>query len=159
MIFGLQATLQATIRLDGSDYLVYMDEPPGPEACLWALQDEWLPLFPGSLPAEQHAFWGDLLADPESPVSYAALRPLAFDLARQLYGVPWWAAHRITEQAAHAHIAYEGWTVRRGFAPAGQSARRIIASIVAWQAEQWVDEAEAKSWQQRMFMPPPGVRP
>lgn len=158
MIFGLTTILQATARLDGSDYLVHMKEPPGPQACLWALQDEWLPLFPGALPTDQRAFWSELLADPDTPVSYTTLRPLAFELAQQLYGVPWWAAHRITEQAAHARIAYEGWTIRQGFDPAGQPARRIIASIVAWQSEQWSDEADATGWQQRTFMPPPGVR-
>lgn len=159
MIFGLPGRLHTTVRLDGDDYLVYMDPPQGPTACLWALQDEWLALFPGALPEDQRAFWDELLTKPESEVSYGTLRPVAFDLARQLYGVPWWAAHRITEEAAGSYIAYEGWCVRRAFYPEQHTARRIISSIVAWLAEGWSDETDAKSWQQRTFMPPPGVRP
>ncbi|MFF4661942.1 hypothetical protein [Streptomyces sp. NPDC001282] len=158
MIFGLRAPLQTSVRLDGTDYLVYLPEPDGSEACVWALQDEWLRLFPRALPEDQQAFWDDLLTNPETAVSYATLRPIAFRLAQQLYGVPWWTAHRLTESAAQSLLAYEAWTVRKGFDPAGKPARRIIASVVAWQAEQWADEAEAKSWHQRMFMPPPGVR-
>lgn len=159
MIFGLPVTLRAQVRIDGTDYVTYLDEPSGPEACSWALQDEWRLLFPGALPDDQQSFWTDLLTDPESAVSYSTLRPVAFRLAQQLYGVPWWAAHRITESAAQAHLAYESWTIRRGFDPKGQPARRIIASIVAWQADQWGEESEAKSWHQRTFMPPPGVSP
>lgn len=159
MIFGRPLALQATVRLDGETYLVHMDPPPGPDACLWALHDTWLALFPGALPDEQAAFWDERLTNPEDSLSYASLRPVAFELARQLYGVPWWAAHRITEEAAAAYLAYESWTVQRGFDPAGQPARRIIASIIAWASESWADEADVKSWQQRTFMPPPGVRP
>lgn len=159
MIFGRPLALQATVRIDGDTYLVHMDQPPGGDACLWALQDTWLSLFPGALPEEQRAFWHERLTDPETSVGYAALRPVAFDLARQLYGVPWWAAHRITEEAAASHMAYEAWCVRRGFDATGQHARRIIASAVAWLSEGFTDEADAKAWHQRTFMPPPGVRP
>lgn len=159
MIFGRPIALQATVRLDGDTYLVHMDPPPGPDACLWALQDNWRALFPGALPDEQRAFWDERLTDPASAIGYASLRPVAFDLARQLYGVPWWAAHRITEEAASAYLGYEGWCLIHGFDPAGQPARRIIASIVTWISSGWTDESDAKSWQQRCFMPPPGVRP
>lgn len=159
MIFGLATPLISSVRLDGEQYSIHMDPPPGPQACIWALQDTWIELFPRSLPEDQQAFWEERLADHESNLSYASLRPIAFDLASQLYGVPWWAAHRLTEEAAASHIAYEGWCVRRAFHPEQHTARRIISSIVAWTSEGWTDESEAKSWHQRTFMPPPGVRP
>jgi len=158
MLFGATAEITADVNLDGEAYRVTLPRPNGPEACVWALADDWSPLFPGALPDEQRAYWNARLEDPEDPLDRHMLRPLAFRLARQVYGVPWWAAHRITEEAGDQHLMWQAWCVRHGFAPAGESADRIIASIVGWIMSGFEDPAQVKSWQTRTFMRPAGVR-
>lgn len=158
MLFGAQATIDADVNLDGEAYRVTMPRPNGPDACMWALVDDWSPLMPGALPDEQRAYWDGRLEDPDDPLDREHLRPVAFRLARQVYGVDWWAAHRITEQARDGHLMWQAWCVKHAFDPAGESADRIIASIIGWIASGFEDEAQAKGWQQRTFMRPPGVR-
>jgi len=158
VLFGAQATIEADVNLDGEAYRVTLPRPEGPSACLWALADNWHELMPGALPADQRAYWNDRLANPEDPLDRHMLRPVAFRLARQVYGVPWWAAHRITEDAAEGHLMWQAWCVKHGFNPAGETADRIIASMVGWVTSGLEDEAQAKSWHQRTFMRPPGVR-
>lgn len=158
MLFGADTPATADIDLDGHAITVTMPQPSGPEACLWALADQWHHLMPGALPAQQRAYWQHRLADPEDPLDRHMLRPVAFRLAQQVYGVPWWAAHRITEEAAQAPLMWKAWCIRHAFRPVGESADRIIASIVGWVSSGWEDPAQAKSWQQKIFMRPPGVR-
>lgn len=158
MIFGAASPITADVTLDGEPLRVTMLRPDGPSACMWALIDNWAALFPGALPEEQGAYWNGRLADPEDPLDRHMLRPVAFRLARQVYGVPWWAAHRITEEAHQGYLMWQAWCVTHGFDPAAQPADRIIASIVAWTASRWEDAAQAQAWQQRIFMRPPGVR-
>jgi hypothetical protein len=158
MLFGAAGDLEADVNLDGEAYRVTMPRPNGPDACVWALADDWSPLFPGNLPDEQRAYWTDRLEDPDDPLERAHLRPVAFRLAKQVYGVSWWAAHRITEEAAEGHLMWQAWCVRHGFSPAGEGADRIIASIVGWITAGFEDPAQLKSWQTRTFMRPAGVR-
>lgn len=158
MLFGAAAPIEADVNLDGEAYRVTMPRPDGPLACVWALADDWSPLMPGALPDEQRAYWTGRLEDPEDPLDREHLRPLAFRLARQVYGVPWWAAHRITEEAQGASLMFAAWCVKHGFNPAHEPADRIIAAIVGWVASNFEDEAQAKSWQTRTFMRPAGVR-
>lgn len=157
MLFGLQLPIVVDADLDGDPIRVIMDQPDGPTACLWALVDDWSPLMPGALPAGQRRYWEDRLADPDDQLDRRALRPLAFALARRVYGVAWWTAHRILQEAAEARLAYETWCVAHGFDGRGQPAHRIVASAAAWAASTWSDEAQASSWTQRVSMPPPGV--
>lgn len=158
MLFGAPMTIEADVNLDGEAYRVTMARPDGPAACMWALADDWSPLMPGALPDEQRAYWTSRLEDPEDALDRHMLRPLAFRLARQVYGVDWWAAHRITEQAHEGHLMWQAWCVSHAFDPARESADRIIASIVGWVASGFEEEAQAKSWQTRTFMRPAGVR-
>ena len=139
-------------------YRVTLLRPDGPTACLWALADNWHALMPGALPDEQRAYWESRLEDPEDSLDRHMLRPIAFRLARQVYGVPWWAAHRITEEASESHLMWQSWCIRHAFDPAHETPDRIIASIVGFISSQWDDAAQAKSWQIRTFMKPPGVR-
>lgn len=158
MLFGAAAEITADVNLDGEAYRVTMLRPNGPTACMWALVDDWSHLLPGALPDEQRAYWTGRLADPDDGLDRHMLRPVAFRLARQVYGVPWWAAHRITAEASEGHLMWQAWCVKHAFNPASESADRIIASMVAQQLAGLEDEAQARGWQQRTFMRPPGVR-
>ncbi|MER6610235.1 hypothetical protein ABT282_31075 [Streptomyces sp. NPDC000927] len=158
-MFGGRLEIGADIDLDGSAYRITMPRPPGSEACLWALIDDWRLLVPGGLPEEQRSWWEDFLSDPESQHDWMVLRPAAFSIAKQVYGVPWWAAHRILKEAAEAYLSYQMWCVAKGFRPTDEPADRIVASAVAWISSQWTEESQAKTWQQATFMPPSGVKP
>jgi hypothetical protein len=158
MLFGTTSQVSTDVDVDGEAFTVTMDHPNGAEACMWAAADDWSRLFPGSLPDEQRAYWEDRLADPEDRLDRHMLQPVAFRLARQVYGVPWWAAHRITEEAVSAYLMWQAWCVKHGFDPAGESADRIIASIVGFVSSHWDDQAQAQSWQNRIFMRPTGVK-
>lgn len=158
MLFGAVSEIAADVDLDGEAYRVTMSRPDGPEACVWALVDDWSPLFPGALPEEQRAYWLGRLEDEADPLDRHMLRPVAFRLAQQVYGVPWWAAHRITEEARDGHLMWQAWCIRHGFDPAGEPPDRIIASIVGWITSTFEDEAQVRSWQTRTFMRPAGVR-
>lgn len=157
MLFGIRLPIVVDADLDGDPIRITMDHPDGSTACLWALLDDWKPLLPGALPDDQRAYWEDRLADPDDPLDWAALRPLAFAAARRVYGVAWWSAHRILQEAAEAPLLYEMWCVRHAFDPADQPAHRIVASAAACVASAWSDEAQATSWSQRVSMAPPGV--
>lgn len=158
MLFGAAVDITADVDLDGEAFRVTMPRPNGPEACVWALADDWAPLFPGNLPDDQRAYWAARLEDDADPLTRAMLRPIAFRLATQVYGVPWWAAHRITEEVREGHLMWQAWCIRHGFNPAGESADRIIASIVGWVTAGFEDEAQIRSWHTRTFMRPPGVK-
>lgn len=150
--------LHADFTLDGQKVRVTMPRPPGPAACMWALLDDWSPLLPGALPGEQAAYWAARLADPEDGLTRAQLRPVAFRLARQVYGVPWWSAHRILKEAADSYLSYQVWCVKKSFQPGEEPADRIVASCVAYLSGQWTEQAQAQSWSDRIFKNPPGVR-
>jgi len=157
-VFGTVAPVAVPVDMDGQAYLVTMEQPPGPLACTWAAADDWRPLFPGHLPDDQRAWWQERLEDPDDVLDYMALRPVAFAVAEQVYGMPWWAAHRILLEVAEEHLAWTVWCVRRGFDPEREDARRILASAVAYRVERMDGPAEVKGWSTRMFMPPPGVK-
>jgi hypothetical protein len=158
VLFGTSPDIVKDFTLDGKPVRVTMPRPHGPSACLWAVVDDWSLLMPGNLPEEQRAYWQDRLENPDDTLDRSMLRPVAFALAQQVYGVPWWAAHRILEETTSAYLAYQVWCTRRGFHPAEETADRIVASAVAWVSERWSEDSEAKSWQQRVYMPPAGVR-
>lgn len=158
MLFGARLEISADVDLDGEAYRVVVPRPKGVDACLWALGDEWWHLFPGSLPDDERAYWQDRLKDPTDPLTRAMLVPIAHKLAVQVYGVPWWTAHRMLEQAAESHLAWSSWCVSHGFRPEDEPADRIIASILGWVSANWDDESAAKSWSQKVFMRPKNAR-
>lgn len=158
MILGAELDITADVDLDGERLRVVLPRPDGPNACLWALTDDWMCLFPGSLPEDQRGYWTDRLEDPDDNLDRAALLPIAHELSQQVYGVPWWAAHRICEEAAQKHLMWEAWCIKHGFDASGEPAHRIIASIVGWVAEGWEDDSQAKAWSQKMFMRPKNAR-
>lgn len=158
MLFGAKGEIAADVNVDGDAFRVTLTRPNGPDACLWALADDWSHLFPGALPDEQRAYWNGRLEDDADPLDRHMLRPVAFRLARQVYGVDWWAAHRITEEASNAHLMWQAWCIKHAFRPADETPDRIIASMIGWVSSGWEEPAHAKSWQQRTFMKPPGVR-
>lgn len=158
MLFGAPQEISANVDLDGEAFRVVLPRPDGSTACLWALADAWWEMFPGSLPEGERDFWDDRLSDPDDPMSRSMLLPVAHQLANQVFGVPWWAAHRICEETAGQHMSWLAWCVKHGFEPSTSGAERLIASMVAFASEAWDDEAQAKSWSQKMFMRPKNAR-
>lgn len=157
MLFGAQIPISVNAVVDGTTVQVSMDTPPGPDACLWALSDRWLPLFPGNLPDDQRTWWVSRMRDPDDAHSLVHLRPIAFALAQQVYGVPWWSAHRILSEAAQHYMGFQVWCTSHGFDPAVEPAHRTVAAAVAWAGTQFTDDDDAQAWQRRISMRPKGV--
>ncbi|MFJ4960269.1 hypothetical protein [Streptomyces sp. NPDC088739] len=132
--FGPPPLVVVDVDLDDEALAVELEQPDGMEAARWAALDDFLNLFPGALPDDQRAYWTERLADPDDPFTGRAARTVAYQIARAVYAVPWWTAHRLCSRAAAHWWAYEAWTVTKGFDPRTAPAARIVASCWAWAA-------------------------
>lgn len=157
MLFGAHVPIAVDAVVDGEHLQVSMECPDGPEACLWALSDQWTFLFPGALPEVQRRWWTSRMRDPSDALSLVHLRPIAFNLALQVYGVPWWSAHRILTETAQQRMGFEVWCVGHAFDPAGEPPHRIVAAAVAYLSSQLQTDEERQAWQARITMRPKGV--
>lgn len=152
--FGPPTLVRVDVDLDGEPLSLELAQPDGMTAAGWSALDAFLQLFPGALPADQRAYWHERLADPADPLNMKAARAIAYRVADLVYGMPWWAAHRLTSRAAGAWWQYEAWTVDRGFDPRGASAARIAASCWAWAAAGCQTEAEGEALHREVFASP-----
>ncbi|MFI7278504.1 hypothetical protein [Streptomyces sp. NPDC049879] len=132
--FGPPDVVHVDVDLDDEELAVELPQPPGMRAATWAALDNWLALFPNALPEDQAAYWRERMANPLDPLNAGAVRAISYQVAHRVYGMPWWAAHRLTARAAANWWQYEAWAVARGFDPRTASAARIAASCWAWAA-------------------------
>lgn len=155
--FGPPDAIAVDVDLDDAPYTIVLDQPHGWTAARWAALDAFLDLFPGALPEDQRAFWDDRLADPDDPMTNGAARMIAYALAKRVYGMEWWAAHRLCARAAANWWQYEAWSVTRGFDPRTAPAARIAASCWAWAAAQCDKEEDLDQLHRDVFTAPPGL--
>ncbi|MFJ9719885.1 hypothetical protein ACIRPQ_28835 [Streptomyces sp. NPDC101213] len=155
--FGLVPVIEHDIDLDGEALTVRLPQPPGLEACDWAAHDQWLSLFPDALPPEQRAYWHERMADPADPLNAGTLQVIAYDLAEYVYGMPWWAAHRLTVKAAAGWWQFEAWSAANNFDPhaPGTPASRLVGACWAWLAA-GLEEDKLTAFHRETFEPPPG---
>ncbi|MEU6932885.1 hypothetical protein AB0A05_27425 [Streptomyces sp. NPDC046374] len=132
--FGPPDVIGLDVDLDGEPLRIELPQPRGIDACTWAVRDDFLGLFPGALPDEQKQYWQERMRDPADPLTIRAIQAIGYRLGRLVFGVPWWAAHRLTTRCAANWWQYEAWTVTVGFDPRapGVPATRIIGACWAF---------------------------
>jgi hypothetical protein len=155
--FGPPGLVVVDVDLDDEALAVELSQPDGMDAAAWAAKDDWPALFPGALPADQRAYWLDRLADPDDPFTGGAARVIAYQVGTEVYGMPWWAAHRLCARAAVHWWAYEAWTVTKGFEPRTATAARIAASCWAWAAAAVGSEEDLEALRLDIFEAPEGL--
>ncbi|MEU0770636.1 hypothetical protein [Streptomyces albogriseolus] len=155
--FGPAALITLDVDLDGEQLRIELPRPPGLLACDWAAHDDWLSLFPEALPGEQRAYWHERMADPGDPLTARALQVIAYDLAEPVYGMPWWAAHRLCIKAAQSWWQFEAWCAANGMDPHadGVPATRLVGACWAWLAG-GLEEQKAAAFHRETFEPPAG---
>ncbi|MET7814224.1 hypothetical protein ABZT26_25675 [Streptomyces sp. NPDC005395] len=155
--FGVLPVIEHDVDLDGEALTIRLPQPPGLQACDWVAHDQWLALFPDALPEEQRAYWHERMADPADPLTAGVLRVIAYKLAEQVYGMPWWAAHRLTVRAAASWWQFEAWCAGHGFNPhvPGTPAVRLVGACWAWLAG-GLEEDKLSAFHREVFEPPKG---
>lgn len=150
--FGPPADVVAVdVDLDGEPLRVELDQPDGMTAAGWAALDDYPAMFPGALDPAQRGYWARRMADPADPLTMGAVRAIAYRLAQPLYGMDWWAAHRLCSRAAANWWQYEAWAVTRGFDPRTAPAARIAASCWAWAVSGCTEDGEAEALHREIF--------
>lgn len=148
---------EITFRLEGDPYTICLPED-GRETVGWAAMGNWPSILPGALCEESSARLYRLLTDMRGPVGLRACWRTVHHLSVPIYGVPWWTAQRLAATATENHLQWSAWTVTAGFDPAGQSAHRICAAILAWLQTGITDKKEAQKLETQLFAPPRPVR-
>ncbi|BDT39531.1 hypothetical protein [Streptomyces yaizuensis] len=155
--FGPPVVVDLDVDLDGEPLRISLPQPDGMAACEWAVWDDFLALFPGALPPDQYAYWRERMRDPSDPLTVGALQVIAYRVAERVYGVPWWAAHRLTLRAAASWWQFEAWSVTVGFDPRvpGTGAARIVGACWAFVSAGLAAE-EVQLLHRELWEPPAG---
>lgn len=119
-----------------------------------AARGEYLSLVPGLVTGS--AFL-DLLADPDSGVDVEACRTIVYELAEDIFGVPWWTAGRLAASAEEGWDQYAAYTVTVGFDPSAVApAHRHISAMLAWlRTAVSGDAKKARRLEMELFKEPP----
>ncbi|MFD7507895.1 hypothetical protein ACFV5N_00905 [Streptomyces sp. NPDC059853] len=154
MTFGPVSQGRLPFTVNGTAYSLLLPDDGRVLAGI-AASGQWSQIVPGLLDDHDWHEWMDRLRDPRDPLQYRVCWRVALGLSERIYGMPWWAAHRLCAIAVDQWRVYEPWTVTRGFDPGAAPAHRICASILAWARAGCQKESELARLDHTIFTPPP----
>lgn len=120
----------------------------------WARAGAWTSLVPGCIHEDYEKEFYDRLADPRDPLGLRACHLIAMGLSEEIFGVPWWAAARLSATALESWRYFGAWAVEHQFDPSNAPAHRLISAVLAWIGSRVQDEKEARRVENEIFLPP-----
>lgn len=152
--------------VDGRDGLFFEHEGvelalapyTGWQAAGWASVADWAAIVPRGLDAESFELVSEWLSDRDDPFTLGVCYYMAEQLAETIYGMPWWAAVRLSAMASTHWRYYSLWCAEHAFDPVRSSAPLICASSLKWLRDSAKDDAEWSIMETKVFLPPPARR-
>lgn len=153
MVFGPVDSGLLPFTVDGHTYA--LDVPPeGRLLAGWAATGTWTALVPGCIHPDYTEEFYARLADPRDALGLRACHHIALGLSEEIFGVPWWAAARLSATVQQSWRYFGAWAVQHGFNAQGEPAHRLVSAALAWLASRVQDEKEARRVEQEIFTPP-----
>jgi hypothetical protein len=154
------------------DGVTYAIDVPGDGRLLaeWAATGSWTALVPGCITEPYREEFYDRLADPHDALGLRACHHIVLGLSEEIFGVPWWAAARLSATVQASWRFFGAWAVSHGFNPSDEPGHRVMSAALAWIGSRVEDEKEARRVESEIFTPPkpmgkkrmkamPGFRP